>query len=100
MEGGRKGHKYDFHFLFWHQNALASPPVPLFFIYFFLIFDAHFPPSTAKKKNMHMLMCKHSRIILRQLVHTIAINAQAHTNALRLIQIETSIMNMGCILTM
>ena len=23
------GHKYDFHFLFWHQNALASgePPV-------------------------------------------------------------------------
>ena len=33
--GGRKGHKYDFRFLFWHQNALASPQVPLFFIYFF-----------------------------------------------------------------
>ena len=33
---------------------------------------------------------------LRQLMHTVAINAQAHTNALRFIQIETF---MGSILT-
>ena len=27
MGRGGGGHKYDFHFLFWHENALASDPL-------------------------------------------------------------------------
>ena len=54
----RGGHKYDFHFLLWHQNALASgggglcPPDPLFYQYFFSSFMPHFSPPPPKNENM------------------------------------------------
>ena len=102
-------HKYNFHFLFsgikmlwllgWDGGGVgANPQSPLSFIHV-LILDAPFPPPTAEKKNMHMLMWKHSQILLRQFVYSVAINTWAHTNALRVIQIETSIMIMGSTLT-
>ena len=58
-----------------------APQSALFFIHF-LIVDAPFPLPTAEKKNIHTLMCKHSQILLRQLMQIVAINAQTHLNAL------------------
>ena len=55
---GGGGHKYDFHFLFWHQNALASgglcPPrhPHLFFFFFFSSFMVHFSQPPSKNENM------------------------------------------------
>ena len=54
--GGRPGgHKYDFHFLFWHQNALASrgfAPRPPFLTLFFFIFHAPLFTTTTENENM------------------------------------------------
>ena len=43
------GHKYDFHFLSWHQNALASGGPPVLSL-IFLIF--HDPPSHHHHRKM------------------------------------------------
>ena len=51
-----EGHKYDFHFLFWHQNALISggeaPQTPSPIIIFFSSFMPHFSPPHPKNENM------------------------------------------------
>ena len=45
---GAGGHKYDFHFLFWHQNALASGEPPVLSL-IFLIFHAPLLTTTTGK---------------------------------------------------
>ena len=53
---GWGGHKYDFHFLFWHQNDLASgglrPQNPLSYHVFFSSSMPHFSPPPPKNENM------------------------------------------------
>ena len=55
---GVGGHKYDFHFLFWHQNALASgglcppPQTPSPIIIFFIFHTPLFTTTTEKNGNM------------------------------------------------
>ena len=49
---GGGGHKYDFHFLFWHQNALASGGQPPHLSLFFSSFIPHF--SLPPPRNEYM----------------------------------------------
>ena len=48
--GGGGGHKYDFHFLFWHQNALAALLISLIFSSFMPHFSPP-PPKNADRKR-------------------------------------------------
>ena len=72
------GHKYDFHFLRWHQNALASgglcpPPRPLFYQYFFFHLSCptfhHHHRKMKTWRDMHMLRCPQSDSFVA--VHTV-----------------------------
>ena len=85
-----RGSQIWFPFPFLASECTPSPS----FSFIFLIFDVPFPPPPPPKRKV----CWYAKTAnsLRKLMHTVTINAQAHTNALRLIQIETS---MGSIFT-
>ena len=73
---GGGGHKYDFHFLFWHP----PPQPPPFFIHFFYRWC---PLSTThRRKEKYAYADVQTQIRLRQLMHTVAVNPQTQTNAL------------------